>query len=855
MINSTGIVFRLYGPAEGKCRIYAFSGRFALDDLVPVSLTHTWAVFTFPQQGLGARPAQVPCRVSLRLDPGTPDHHCLMPNPASAEEFIRLAEESGVVEKAELDKALKGLEGQGAALSDASTLANSLVSSHTLTRWQAEKLLEGRHQGFVLGKYRLLSLLGKGSMGTVYLAEHLMMHRQVALKVLPFDHVEQPAFLDRFLREAQAGAALDHPNIVRAYDVGKENEGKRDVYYLAMEYVDGDDLSALVRKQGPLEFVKAADFLRQIADGLDHAHDKGLVHRDVKPGNLLVDRNDVVRILDLGLAVFHSKDQDEAASLTVTNNDHLLGTADYISPEQALNSHEVDHRSDIYSLGCTFYFMLTGHPPFRHGTVPQRLLAHQSKEPAPISESRPDFPEELARIARKMLAKSPADRYQSCGAIAEDLTNWLRQHTDRSWQAAHLEQPATTNGSVLEGPSRANGSSDTIAGPSPFGDEPEHAVPVAAVVSRANSKDSRAIRIAATVVGLLLLIAGVALFLNSDSGRADNDEPTIPGPASVAQEDETTTPPGKIDDVDSPGPQVTETVSSPAETPEEVQPTEPESVPQPMPAPLSPFEKWQELSSKLKSDPTTVLYLSFEEPGEGTEPVPNETTNGKIDELKLTPHQPLEWTAGRWSDVPALRFGGTQEGQYLAVSNEDSAAFNITGSLSAMAWVRIDSFPQQCRYMTIVSKGDYGFRLARMEQSPGLAFAVNRYVGKGQQLPPEFSPMTEVFDREITMDDGNWHLAVGVVDADDDEVTVSLFVDGELLDRKASEAPMRPNPAQVLIGANSFFLRDLERTRANGIKVFEHARQFQGDIDEIAVLGRALSAEEIRQMYEIGRPQ
>lgn len=391
-----------------------------------------------------------------------------MPNCASADEFLRLAEESGVVAKEDLDQALQSLVDRGVEFDDASTLANSLVSSHTLTCWQAEKLLKGRHQGFQLGNYRLLSLLGKGSMGTVYLADHTMMNRRVALKVLPFNHVEQPAFLDRFLREAQAGAALDHPNIVRAYDVGKENDGKRDVYFLAMEYVEGRDLAQLVKADGVLAFARAADFMRQVAEGLTHAHGKGLIHRDVKPGNLLVDQHDVVRILDLGLAFFLSNDQDETASLTVTNNDHLLGTADYISPEQALNSHQVDHRTDIYSLGCTFYFLLTGHPPFRHGTVTQRLLAHQTQDHPPVSDRRPDFPDSLADILGRMLAKSPDDRFGSCQELATTLGNWLRDNSDGA---------SDTGSSVLDAPSDARGPSDTQTGAAPFEDDPTSALP------------------------------------------------------------------------------------------------------------------------------------------------------------------------------------------------------------------------------------------------------------------------------------------------------------------------------------------------------------------------------------------
>ncbi len=182
------------------------------------------------------------------------------------------------------------------------------------------------------------------------------MRRQVALKVLLFDHIQQPAYLGRFIREARTVASLNHANIVRAYDAGKEHESKRDTYYLAMEYVKGQDLQKHINENGALNFVRAANLARQAARGLSHAHDRGLAHRDVKPENLLLDSDDVLKILVPGLAVFHTADQDEEASLTVSNNDHLLGTADYISPEQARNSHYVDHRADTYGPDSTFYF-------------------------------------------------------------------------------------------------------------------------------------------------------------------------------------------------------------------------------------------------------------------------------------------------------------------------------------------------------------------------------------------------------------------------------------------------------------------------------------------------------------------
>ena len=301
------------------------------------------------------------------------------------------------------------------------TKLRRFMAENLITPWQRDKLLDGKHRGFFLGRYKLLGQLGSGGMSTVYLGEHVLMQRRVAIKVLPKQRVTDTSYLARFHREARAAASLDHPNIVRAYDV--DNEG--DIHYLVMEFVDGRDLQQTVKMEGPLDFVLAADYIRQAAEGLGHAHSNGLIHRDVKPANLLVDRKSVVKVLDLGLARFTDEDH---ASLTVQYDENVLGTADYLAPEQAIDSHGVDARADIYSLGCAFYFLLTGHPPFADGTLPQRLMAHQKQQPPPIVKERPKTPADLAEICTKMMAKKPADRYQSMNDVAQALRRWLHDH-------------------------------------------------------------------------------------------------------------------------------------------------------------------------------------------------------------------------------------------------------------------------------------------------------------------------------------------------------------------------------------------------------------------------------------------
>jgi eukaryotic-like serine/threonine-protein kinase len=255
-------------------------------------------------------------------------------------------------------------------------------------------------------------------MSSVYLAEHELMRRRVAIKVLPQNRVNDSSYLERFRLEARAVAKLDDPNIVRAYDI--DNEGN--IHYIVMEYVEGQDLHQIVVANGPLEYDTAADYIAQVAQGLQHAHEMGLVHRDIKPANCLVDRHNTVKLLDMGLAKLTEDDQ---ASLTMANEENVLGTADYLAPEQALNSHEADNRSDIYSLGCTLYFLLTGSAPFPEGSISERLLKHQTARPETIFKTRPDAPPSLVEICESMMSKKPIDRPQTAGDVAGILKEWL----------------------------------------------------------------------------------------------------------------------------------------------------------------------------------------------------------------------------------------------------------------------------------------------------------------------------------------------------------------------------------------------------------------------------------------------
>lgn len=393
------------------------------------------------------------------------------------QQFVELVRRSQLVEEGPLEQALADFHQKhaGEATDDAQALADFLVQRKLLTLWHCEKLFDRKYKGFFLGKYKLLERLGAGGMSAVYLAQHTMMHRLHAIKVLPKDRVEDSSYLARFKREAKAAASLDHPNIVRAYDIDNE----RDQYYLVMEYVKGRDLLEVVRDLNSrgelLDAALAANYTAQAAYGLQHAHESGLVHRDIKPANLLVDSRGVVKILDMGLALFSS---DETASLTITHNENVLGTADYLSPEQALSSHDVDHRADIYSLGCTLYFLLTGHPPFPDGSLAQRIAKHQSEKPADIRRDRPDCPQELIAICARMMEKKAEDRYPRAAEVAEALTDWLESQRQEGGSEANLAAvQAAAAANVVTPASRASRSGPKAAPPVVRNGLPSHAAP------------------------------------------------------------------------------------------------------------------------------------------------------------------------------------------------------------------------------------------------------------------------------------------------------------------------------------------------------------------------------------------
>ncbi len=339
--------------------------------------------------------------------------------PNSVEELVQLVRKSGMVDEDQLSAYLQRREFARGLPTDPREFAEDMVRDGVLTNFQSEQFLLGKWRGFTIGKYKLLERVGVGGMGQVFLCEHMFMKKRVAVKVLPPAKADQPAALGRFYREARAAGTLQHPNIVRTHDIDQDGN----LHFIVMDYVDGTNLLDVVKRFGPMDLGRAASYARQVALALDSAFRSGIIHRDIKPGNILIDRKGTARLLDMGLARFF---KDHTDQLTVKYDDKIvLGTADYVAPEQVANSHSVDIRADVYGLGATFYFLLAGHPPFPTGTVSQKLLWHRTKEPTPIQQVRPDVPDGVAAIVARMMAKDPKARFQTPAQVAAELEAWV----------------------------------------------------------------------------------------------------------------------------------------------------------------------------------------------------------------------------------------------------------------------------------------------------------------------------------------------------------------------------------------------------------------------------------------------
>lgn len=323
----------------------------------------------------------------------------------SVADIAKTLSDTGVIAADELTHARERLP--SAERDNPEAFVRELVASGHLTKYQALNALQGRTKSLVYGEYLVIDYIGAGGIGQVFKARHRRMDRIVALKVLSTSAMSREETIKRFLREVKSAAKLTHPNIVHAYDAGDQNG----VHFLVMEFVDGSDLSSLVKKQGPLAPQLAADYVAQAARGLVYAHAKGMVHRDIKPSNLLVDREGVVKILDMGLARFEGVTAKERQSEgELTNSDSVMGTVDYMAPEQAVHLRYADAKSDVYSLGCTLYRLLTGEAPYPGESVVDKILAHREKPIPQLRRLRPDAPAALEAMFARMVAKQPDQR-------------------------------------------------------------------------------------------------------------------------------------------------------------------------------------------------------------------------------------------------------------------------------------------------------------------------------------------------------------------------------------------------------------------------------------------------------------
>lgn len=356
----------------------------------------------------------------------------------SVAQFVRAVTEYRLLDGEQLVE-LSGVLAR--AFTDARLLARHLLHREWLTPFQINQIFLGRAADLLLDQYVLLERLGQGGMGQVFKARGLNLGRVVAVKVIRRERLSNPAIVLRFQREVRAAAQLSHPNIVLALDAGQA----AGTWFFVMEYIEGTDFFHFVQDSGPLSVDHACDVIRQTAMGLHHAHERGLLHRDIKPANLMLQKRKVdgrreespnqsivdaalpfapspfglVKILDLGLARPQVRD-DGTTPLTAANV--FVGTPDFAAPEQAADPNAANARADLYSLGCTFYYLLTGRLPFPGGTAMEKILRHCTKEPVPLERLRPDVPAGVAAVVRVLMAKKPGRRFQTAAQVADMLS-------------------------------------------------------------------------------------------------------------------------------------------------------------------------------------------------------------------------------------------------------------------------------------------------------------------------------------------------------------------------------------------------------------------------------------------------
>lgn len=401
----------------------------------------------------------------------------------------------------------------------AEDFAKALYRHHRLTKFQTQAVFQGRTKGLVLGNYVVLDKIGQGGMGFVYKAQHRRMERTVAVKVLPSHVSQQKDALERFHREVVAAARLSHPNIVTAYDAD-EAEG---VHFLVMELVEGTDLTQLVRSKGTLSIDKTLDYMVQVASGLQYAHEQGIVHRDIKPSNLLLDRSGTIKILDMGLARFERELQESTGGQSLTQDGQVMGTLDYMAPEQALDTHHADAQADIYSLGCTLHFLLTGHPVYPGQAMATKILAHREQPIPSLRDRRSDVSEALDQAFQQMLAKRPENRQHSMAQVVSELEA-CRDSREELHETASISSGPTGGDPTMP---RARDVSDVPATPPPYDsgkstskDWLKQRIPEFPVTFRSAAKRSKARDVLLTLLiatGTLLVVLLVAYVMRPPS--------------------------------------------------------------------------------------------------------------------------------------------------------------------------------------------------------------------------------------------------------------------------------------------------------------------------------------------------
>lgn len=371
--------------------------------------------------------------------------------------FLALLHKSRLLTEAEFDSAQRQV--RSAETTTAEQAADALVAQGVLTRYQVNRLLEGRRRGLFIDDYKIIELLGCGGMGYLYRAQEMKTDWQVALKVLADRFRFDKGRLTRFQLEAEAGLKLSHPNILRTKAFRRSEDIYGAIHYMVMELVKGVSLRELLEiRRRTLYWRQSCDVICQAATGLHYAHQMGLVHRDVKPENLLIRTDGAVKVLDFGLAMIGGSEAEYSLATILGQN--CLGTADYIAPEQSIDSLNVDCRADIYSLGCTFYFLVTGQVPFPAKTTAEKLAGHRASRPPEVRELNPKVPERIARIIKRMTAKHPEHRFQTAEEVRQILAPLAQRKTiDFDFdavlakRAAFAEQRLASE-SILRGDSR-----------------------------------------------------------------------------------------------------------------------------------------------------------------------------------------------------------------------------------------------------------------------------------------------------------------------------------------------------------------------------------------------------------------